>query len=168
VTASADAVRSYIDKDVVLGRGVRIQNGVSVYKGVTLEDEVFVGPNVTFTNDFRPRAFDEAWTVVPTRLARRCSVGASATIMCGLTLGAYSMISAGAVVTVDTLPHGLYIGNPARLKGFVSKLGFEMAVVHSEDDGIVLECPQTGEEMRIRFEFLEPRGPIAEARELPE
>lgn len=145
----------YIDHDVVIGDGVKIQNGVSIYKGVTLEDEVFVGPHSTFTNDIRPRAFTKDWTVVPTLLRHGCSVGANATIMCGVTLGEYCMISAGAVVTVDTLPYGLYIGNPARLKGFVSTSGFEMESVETEADYLVFKCSKTRERVRIKFEALD-------------
>jgi UDP-2-acetamido-3-amino-2,3-dideoxy-glucuronate N-acetyltransferase len=145
----------YIDHDVVVGNGVKIQNGVSVYKGVTLEDDVFVGPHSTFTNDIRPRAFTKDWTVIPTLLRHGCSVGANATVMCGVTLGEYCMISAGAVVTVDTLPYGLYIGNPARLKGFVSTSGFEMESVETESDYLVFKCSKTRERVRIKFEALD-------------
>jgi carbonic anhydrase/acetyltransferase-like protein (isoleucine patch superfamily) len=77
----------YIDVGVNIGDRVKIQNGVSIYKGVTLEDEVFVGPHSTFTNDIRPRAFSQNWDVIPTRLRRGSSVGANATIVCGITLG---------------------------------------------------------------------------------
>lgn len=142
----------YIDQGVIIGDGVKIQNGVSVYKGVTLEDNVFVGPHSTFTNDVRPRAFTQDWAVIPTLLRTGCSVGANATVMCGVTLGEYCMISAGAVITVDTLPYGLYIGNPARLKGFVSKSGFEMETVEVEADYLIFKCSKTTERLRIKFE----------------
>lgn len=142
----------YIDCGVVIGDGVKIQNGVSIYHGVTLEDDVFVGPYSTFTNDIRPRAFNKDWQVIPTTLRKGSAVGANATVVCGVTLGEYSMISAGAVVTVDTLPYGLYIGNPARLKGFVSRSGFEMQVSEAGANRIFLKCPQTGEKLRITFE----------------
>jgi UDP-2-acetamido-3-amino-2,3-dideoxy-glucuronate N-acetyltransferase len=145
----------YIDHDVVIGNGVKVQNGVSIYKGVTVEDEVFVGPHSTFTNDIRPRAFTKDWTVIPTLLRHGCSVGANATVMCGVTLGEYCMISAGAVVTVDTLPYGLYIGNPARLKGFVSTSGFEMESVETEADYLIFKCSKTRERVRIKFEALD-------------
>jgi UDP-2-acetamido-3-amino-2,3-dideoxy-glucuronate N-acetyltransferase len=145
----------YIDHDVVIGNGVKIQNGVSIYKGVMLEDDVFVGPHSTFTNDIRPRAFTKDWAVIPTLLRHGCSVGANATVMCGVTLGEYCMISAGAVITVDTLPYGLYIGNPARLKGFVSTSGFEMESVETESDYLVFKCSKTHERVRIKFEALD-------------
>jgi len=145
----------YIDQGVIIGNGVKIQNGVSIYKGVTLEDDVFVGPHSTFTNDFRPRAFTSDWAVIPTLLRKGCSVGANATVMCGVTLGEYCMISAGAVITVDTLPYGLYIGNPARLKGFVSKSGFEMESYEAETDYLLFKCSKTHERVRVRFEAID-------------
>jgi len=145
----------YIDQGVTIGDGVKIQNGVSIYKGVTLEDEVFVGPHSTFTNDFRPRAFTKDWSIIPTLLRRGSSVGANATVMCGVTLGEYCMISAGAVITVDTLPFGLYIGNPARLKGFVSRSGFEMESVEAEADHLIFKCSKTHERLRVKFEALD-------------
>lgn len=143
----------YIDCDVQIGSGVKIQNGVSVYKGVTLEDSVFVGPYCSFTNDIRPRAFSKDWEVIPTLLRRGASVGANATILCGVTLGEYSMIAAGSVITEDTLPYGLYIGSPGRLKGFVSRDGFEMSLVEKHADLLVYECGKTNEKLRIRFEI---------------
>ena len=145
----------YVDSGVIVGDGVKIQNGVSIYKGVTLEEGVFVGPHSTFTNDFRPRAFTKEWEVIPTLLRRGCSVGANATVMCGITLGEYSMISAGAVITVDTLPHGLYIGNPARLKGFVSRSGYEMESVEAEANHLIFKCTRTRERLRVTFEALD-------------
>ena len=145
----------YIDQDVVIGNGVKIQNGVSIYKGVMLEDHVFVGPHSTFTNDFRPRAFTKDWAVIPTLLRRGCSVGANATVMCGITLGEYCMISAGAVITVDTRPYGLYIGNPARLKGFVSRNGFEMESVEAKSNHLLFRCTKTKERLRVTFEALD-------------
>lgn len=148
----------YIDKDVVLGNGVKIQNGVSIYKGVVLEDDVFVGPFAGFTNDIRPRAFSSEWEIIPTRLRRGCSIGANATVLCGITLGEYSMIAAGAVVTEDTLPYGLYVGSPARLKGFVSREGYEMQMVEAGTDSLVYNCRKTGETLTLRFEF-EPGRP---------
>ena len=142
----------YIDSGVKIGNRVKIQNGVSLYKGVVLEDDVFVGPHSAFTNDFRPRSFNRDWEVVPTVLRKGASVGANATIICGITLGEYSMISAGAVITDDALPYGLYIGNPARLKGFVSKSGYEMTCSKAESGHLVYQCKRTGEIVKITFE----------------
>lgn len=142
----------YVDRNVVIGNGVKIQNGVSIYQGVTLEDEVFVGPYSTFTNDIRPRSFSKHWEIIPTVLKRGCSVGANATILCGTILGVYSMVAAGSVITDDTLPYGLYIGSPGRLKGFVSSNGFEMKLVAAENASLVYRCPTTGETLKITFD----------------
>jgi acetyltransferase-like isoleucine patch superfamily enzyme len=106
----------YIDDGAVIGDGVKIQNGVSVYRGVTLEDEVFVGPYVTFTNDPYPRARGE-WQPVPTVVRRGASLGANATILCGVEIGEWAMVGAGAVVTHSVLPRRLVYGNPARDEG---------------------------------------------------
>jgi acetyltransferase-like isoleucine patch superfamily enzyme len=113
----------YVDTDVTIGNLVKIQNNVSVYVGVTLEDEVFVGPSAVFTNDLRPRAQNPDWEVTPTVVRRGASIGANATIVCGVTIGAYAMIAAGSVVTRDVQPHQLVAGNPARHLGWVNRRG---------------------------------------------
>ena len=114
---------AYIDTDVNIGNNVKIQNGVSVYKGVNIEDDVFIGPNAVFTNDMYPRARNQNWEIIPTVLKSGCSVGANATIVCGITLGEFCMVGAGSVVTKDVPPFGLVVGNPARLVGYVCKCG---------------------------------------------
>lgn len=113
----------YVDADVVVGDLVKIQNNVSVYKGVTLEDEVFVGPSAVFTNDLRPRAHNPDWHIVPTVIRRGASIGANATIVCGVEVGSYAMVAAGSVVTKDVAPHQLVAGNPARPLGWVDERG---------------------------------------------
>jgi acetyltransferase-like isoleucine patch superfamily enzyme len=114
----------YVDADVVVGNLVKIQNNVSVYKGVTLEDEVFVGPSAVFTNDLRPRAQNPDWQIVPTLIRRGASIGANATIVCGVEVGSYAMVAAGSVVTKDVAPHQLVAGNPARPLGWVDERGY--------------------------------------------
>jgi predicted dehydrogenase/acetyltransferase-like isoleucine patch superfamily enzyme len=114
---------AYIDNGVRIGDGVKVQNGVSVYSGVTLEDRVFVGPNATFTNDRVPRAFSEDWQVMPTVIKTGASVGANATVVCGVTVGEYAMVAAGSVVTKDVAPHSLVMGNPARHVCYVDESG---------------------------------------------
>jgi len=113
----------YVDTNVVIGDRVKIQNNVSVYQGVTIEDEVFVGPCAVFTNDLRPRAQNPDWQITPTVVRRGASIGANATIVCGIEVGQYAMIAAGCVVTRDVAPHQLVAGNPARPMGWVDKQG---------------------------------------------
>ena len=109
---------------VKLGRGCKIQNNVSVYTGVTCEDDVFLGPSMVFTNVINPRAaVSRKDEYRPTLLKKGCSVGANATIVCGHTLGEYCMIGAGSVVTKDVPPHALMVGNPARQIGWVDEAG---------------------------------------------
>lgn len=113
----------YIDKNVVLGDRCKVQNSVSIYDGVTLGSDVFVGPNVVFTNDKVPRAFNAEWKITPTKIADGVSLGANATIVCGIEIGEYAMVAAGAVVTKDVAAFTLVAGNPARPVALVDKLG---------------------------------------------
>jgi acetyltransferase-like isoleucine patch superfamily enzyme len=113
----------YVDANVVVGSKVKIQNNVSVYQGVTIEDEVFVGPCVVFTNDLRPRAQNADWKITPTLIRRGASIGANATLICGIEVGEGAMIAAGSVVTKDVPPYQLVAGNPARPKGWVDESG---------------------------------------------
>jgi len=148
----------YIDVGVEIGDNVKIQNGVSIYRGVKIEDDVFVGPYAVFTNDKYPRAFNRDWKVVPTVIKRGASVGANATIMCGVTIGEYAMVAAGAVVTKDVPPHGLVMGNPARLKGFVCYCGKPLRddnIIEKMNQYIIYKCPECGKEVRIPIEHYE-------------
>jgi len=113
----------FIEQGAVLGDRVTVKNGVAVWKGVTAEDDVFLGPNVALTNDLRPRSRVYHAEVTPTRLKRGASIGANATLLCGITVGAYAMVGAGAVVTRDVPAHGLVVGSPARLAGHVCRCG---------------------------------------------
>jgi UDP-2-acetamido-3-amino-2,3-dideoxy-glucuronate N-acetyltransferase len=109
---------------VAIGRGCRIQNHVSLYDGVTLEDDVFLGPACVFTNVKRPRAFvSRKHAYAPTVIRRGASIGANATIVCGVTIGAYAMIGAGAVVTRDVPAYALAVGAPARQIDWVCQCG---------------------------------------------
>ena len=113
----------YIDCNVSIGDNCKIQNSVSIYDGVTLESEVFVGPNACFTNDKLPRAFNTKWEIFPTRLCKGTSIGANSTILCGLTIGEYSMVGAGSVVTKDVPPYTLVLGSPAKIIAKIDKFG---------------------------------------------
>ena len=113
----------YIDENVEIGNRCKIQNSVSIYHGVTIEDDVFVGPNACFTNDKIPRAFNQDWNITKTLIKKGASIGANATIICGITIGEYSMIAAGSVVTKDVKPYSLVMGNPAKHYSYVDKSG---------------------------------------------
>lgn len=128
----------YVDTGVVIGDRCKIQNHVSLYLGVVLEDEVFVGPSVTFTNDLFPRATSPDWEIVPTTVRRGASIGANTTVVCGVTLGSWSMVGAGSVVTSDIPNHGLVVGAPARLKGWVCTCG---ALLARTGDALPETCP---------------------------
>ena len=114
----------YVDTEVVLGDGCKVQNGANLYRGLTVGDKVFIGPAAQFTNDRFPRA--ELWDdsrLVRTVVKDGASIGSNATIVCGITIGSYATVGAGAVVTRDVPDHGLVLGNPARLRGFVCRCG---------------------------------------------
>ena len=113
----------YVDTGAIIGDRCKIQNNVSVYRGVSLADDVLVGPSAVFTNDLYPRASDD-WQLSPTFVGKGATIGANATIVCGIEIGAYAMVGAGAVVTRNVEPHELVIGNPARRHGWVSQCGW--------------------------------------------
>lgn len=113
----------FIDFEVNIGNNVKIQNLVSVYHGVTIQDDVFVGPHVCFTNDILPRATNPNWELVATLIKKGASLGANSTIVCGITIGEYAMVGAGSVVTKNVDPFNLVFGNPARLQGYVCYCG---------------------------------------------
>lgn len=113
----------YIDHAVNIGDRCKIQNSVSIYNGLTIGNDVFVGPNVTFTNDRVPRAFNAEWKITPTYIGNGASLGANSTIICGITVGEYAMVAAGSVVTRDVPPFTLVMGNPARVVSRIDKAG---------------------------------------------
>jgi UDP-2-acetamido-3-amino-2,3-dideoxy-glucuronate N-acetyltransferase len=114
----------FVDNNVRIESGCKIQNNVSLYNGVQLEQDVFIGPSVVFTNVINPRAFIERKQEFrPTLVQRGASIGANATIVCGITIGAFAFIGAGAVVTKDVPPFAKVLGNPAKQTGWVDKEG---------------------------------------------
>ena len=121
----------YVDNDVVIGNSVKIQNNASVYVGVTIDDGVFVGPHVCFTNDKVPRAVNDDmspkgahdWKVTPTHVKAGAALGANSTIVCGITIGKWAMVGSGSVVTKDVPDHALVLGNPARFVAWVCSCG---------------------------------------------
>lgn len=141
----------YVANDVVIGAGVRIQNNVSVYDAVTLEDDVFVGPSAVFTNVFNPRS------TVPrkqeyrrTVVKRGATLGANCTVVCGATVGEWAFIGAGAVVTKDVKAYALVTGVPARQTGWISRHGEKLALPVCEAGGMEAVCPATGERYRLQ------------------
>jgi acetyltransferase-like isoleucine patch superfamily enzyme len=126
----------YIDADVVVGEDCKIQNFATLYRGLTIGNRVFVGPHACFTNDLYPRAVSPDWKIVPTKVEDGASIGANATILCGLTIGQSAMVAAGAVVTEDVPSHALVAGAPARVIGWVCDCGRPLdAKMHCPHDG---------------------------------
>jgi UDP-2-acetamido-3-amino-2,3-dideoxy-glucuronate N-acetyltransferase len=118
----------FIANDAILGNNVKIQNNVSVFKGVCIEDDVFLGPSMVFTNVLNPRSFvNQRGNYTPTLVKKGATIGANATIVCGITIGAYSLIGAGSVVTKTIPDYALVVGNPSKQIGWVSKNGHRLA-----------------------------------------
>lgn len=142
----------YIDRDVQIGNGCKIQNNVSVYKGVTLEDGVFCGPSMVFTNVINPRAFIERKNEFrQTRVGRGATLGANCTIVCGWNIGEYAMVGAGAVVTSDIPAYGLVVGVPGRRIGWVCRCGVRLPDPLGET-----ACPACAARYRVDSETVTP------------
>ena len=142
----------YVDAGVEIGDNVKIQNFVSVYRGVTVEDDAFLGPSATLTNDLLPRSTSEEWEIVPTKIRRGASIGANATILCGVEIGENALVGAGSVVTRDVPPHGLVYGVPARLRGFVCYCGSPLSHVEKiEKEKIIYKCEKCGKHVSVPF-----------------
>jgi UDP-2-acetamido-3-amino-2,3-dideoxy-glucuronate N-acetyltransferase len=143
----------FVATGVTLGNGVKVQNNVSLYTGIICEDDVFLGPSAVFTNVINPRSFLERKTEYrPTLLQRGCSVGANATIICGVTLGTYCLIGAGAVVTKNVPDYALVVGNPARQLGWVSRYGHRLQF----DAAGQAVCPESGEQYQLTEQVVRP------------
>lgn len=132
----------FVAAGVVIGDRVRVQNHVSLFEGVLLEDEVFCGPGVVFSNVRRPRAgFSQRDAFSTTRVGQGATLGANATLCPGVSIGAYAFVAAGAVVTCDVEPFAEVAGLPARHRGWVSRMGQPLAFT----DGALARCPRSGE-----------------------
>jgi len=130
-----------VSSAVVLGKNVKVQNNVSIYTGVICEDDVFLGPSMVFTNVINPRSFINRKEEFKKTLVRQgASIGANATIICGITIGEFAMVGAGAVVTKDVNPYALIVGNPARQVGWVSEYGHKLAF----DEHGFAKCIESG------------------------
>jgi len=134
-----------ISPEVILGSNVKVQNNVSIYEGVTCEDDVFLGPSMVFTNVINPRSHVSRKHEYKATLVRQgASIGANATIVCGVTLGKYAFVGAGSVVTKDVPDYGLVIGNPARLTGWMSQHGEKLHFSNGQ-----ATCPATGDKYTL-------------------
>lgn len=132
----------FIASNVVIGNKVKVQNNVSIYTGCEIEDEVFLGPSCVLTNVTNPRSQVNRHSLYEkTRFRRGCSIGANATIVCGITIGRYAFIGAGAVVTKDVPDYALIVGNPGRQKGWMSRHGHLLTNPDSES---IMTCPESG------------------------
>ena len=141
----------FVGNDVRIGNRVKIQNNVSVYDAVTLEDEVFCGPSMVFTNVYNPRAAivrKDAYR--PTLVRRGATLGANCTIVCGVTIGEYAFIGAGAVVKHAVPDFALMAGVPARQIGWISRFGERLALPAPGDGDGAAVCPHTGERYLLR------------------
>jgi UDP-2-acetamido-3-amino-2,3-dideoxy-glucuronate N-acetyltransferase len=147
----------YVGK-AVLGDHVRVQNNVSIYDGVTLEDHVFCGPSMVFTNVVNPRAeVSRKDEYQPTLVKRGATLGANSTIVCGATLGAYCFVAAGAVVRGDVPAYALMMGVPARRTGWMCRCGVRLAAAADLGAGETVVCAACGTKYGERGGVLEPR-----------
>jgi UDP-2-acetamido-3-amino-2,3-dideoxy-glucuronate N-acetyltransferase len=132
----------FIDNNVVVGNGVKIQNNVSLYNGVVVEDDVFLGPSMVLTNVINPRSFIERKTEFkPTNIKKGATIGANATIVCGVEIGEYALIGAGAVINKNVPAYALIVGNPGRQIGWISQYGNRLefdtnGLAFSPEDGL--------------------------------
>ena len=125
----------YVEKGAVIGSHVTLKNGVAVFDGVTLEDDVFVGAGVAFINDRNPRGHrSDAWVLEKTLVQRGATIGANATVMCGVTIGAYAMIGAGALVLKDVSDYTIVVGNPGKWSGHACRCGRKL------NDELICSC----------------------------
>ncbi len=133
----------YVAATAIIGNNVKIQNNVSLYDGVLCEDDVFIGPSVVFTNVLNPRSFIERKNEYKKTIIKKgATIGANATVLCGITIGAYAMIGAGAVVVKDVEAYSLFVGNPATQIGWVSDSGHRLEF----DENNVATCIETNQQ----------------------
>jgi len=136
-----------VSPEVVLGNNVKVQNNVSIYTGVICEDDVFLGPSMVFTNIINPRsAIKRKDQYSKTLVKRGVSIGANATIVCGITIGEFAFIGAGAVVLKDILPYALVVGNPSRQIGWISEYGHRL---NFNELGYAI-CSESKEEYQLK------------------
>ncbi|MHB8596498.1 MAG: acyltransferase [Ktedonobacteraceae bacterium] len=148
----------YVDTHVHIGSCAKIQNHTSVFEGITLEDGVFVGPHVCFTNDLHPRAINPDgtlksavdWEITSTLVKYGASIGAGSVILCGVTIGEFALIGAGSMVTRDVPPYALVFGNPATQHGFVCRCARRFTSMREEGDMLSGWCAVCETEYQVR------------------
>jgi UDP-2-acetamido-3-amino-2,3-dideoxy-glucuronate N-acetyltransferase len=144
---------TYIDAHVTIGSRVKIQNYCSLFEGLSVEDGVFIGPHVCFTNDLFPRAITpngllkgaEDWEITPTLVRYGASLGAGSVIRCGVTIGRFALVGAGAVVTHDVPAHALVFGNPARQQGWVCACARRLSDLREREGQLIGACSACGQ-----------------------
>ncbi len=140
-----------VGPNVSIGNGVKVQNNISIYEGVEIEDDVFLGPSMVFTNVINPRAFIVRRNEFKkTLLKKGCTIGANATIICGVNIGKYALIGSGAVINKDVKPYALMVGVPAKQIGWVSKAGNTLEF----DENGIATCKHDNSKYRIVDGFL--------------
>ena len=138
-----------VANDVVIGNNVKVQNNVSIYTGTVIEDDVFLGPSCVLTNVTNPRSQVNRHSLYEHTLLRRgCTIGANATVVCGITIGRYALVGAGAVVVADVPDYALMLGVPAKRKGWISRHGLPLK---TPDASGIYTCPESG--LRYREEI---------------
>ncbi len=141
-----------ISPEVILGENVKVQNNVSIYTGVICEEDVFLGPSMVFTNVVNPRSAVERKKEYKKTIVRKgATIGANATIICGIEIGKYAFVGAGAVVTKDIPPYALVYGNPSKQSGWMSEYGHKLDF----SNGDVAYCPESGQKYFIKDNFVE-------------
>ena len=144
-----------VSPDVILGDNVKVQNNVSIYTGVICEDDVFLGPSMVFTNVINPRsAVNRKSEYLKTLVKKGASIGANSTIICGITVGSFAFIGAGAVVTKSVPDYALVIGNPARQSGWMSEYGHKLEF---DPKGHAI-CPESGEKYLLSSNSVKKLG----------
>jgi UDP-2-acetamido-3-amino-2,3-dideoxy-glucuronate N-acetyltransferase len=142
----------FIESDVVIGSRVTIKCGVQLWNGLRVDDDVFIGPNVTFTNDARPRSGRNRGRYLPTTVHNGASVGANATILPGITIGHFAFIAAGAVITRTVPPYALVVGNPGKLYSWVCRCGTDLTF----DSATGLAHCVCGNSFKLKGDVIEP------------
>lgn len=143
----------FVGNKVTIGNNVKVQNNVSVYDNVHLEDDVFCGPSVVFTNVYNPRSFIERKTEYRDTVVKSgATLGANSTIVCGVTIGEYSLIGAGAVINKDVKPFALMVGVPAKQIGWISKYGEQLDL--PLEGTATTTCHHTGEQYQLANGFV--------------